>query len=253
MGIIMRYWLITDTHLGHKAMVRMCGRPENFDRLIMEGWKKCVQANDMVIHLGDAAWDDEHLKKLVRLPGRKILVRGNHDKKSLQVYMEMGFSMACDAFMMKLGNVSILFSHWPRYGHSYDINIHGHQHDIHRESRSRLFLPLALETMGYGPILMGEIFLQRLSTWVERFQQEGQVPTDDEIKAIGTNPIAELRQRDLYGRFTPQELAERRLLLDDAGYRALVDPDMVQGELAALRRENARLKAAYRKTLQGDL
>lgn len=243
----MQYWLITDTHLGHKGMVRFCGRPENFERLIMDSWKKRVAANDMVIHLGDAAWDDEHLKKLVRLPGRKILIRGNHDKKSLQDYMNMGFSLACDALVMTMKDVSILFSHWPRYDHSYDINIHGHQHDIHRESNARLFLPLALETMGYEPIAMDEKFLQRISTWVEKFRADGQVPTEDEIKAIGTNPIAELRSRDRYGQFTPQEFAECKLLRDDAGYRALVDPDTVQDEIAALRRENVWLKAALRK------
>ena len=32
----MALWLITDTHFGHNNMVHLCGRPQNFTRLIMD-------------------------------------------------------------------------------------------------------------------------------------------------------------------------------------------------------------------------
>lgn len=86
-------WIITDTHLNHHAMVKSCGRPENFDSIICQNWQEKVKAQDTVIHLGDCAWRPEGMKRLLGLPGKKILVRGNHDDKSLEKYMEMGLSL----------------------------------------------------------------------------------------------------------------------------------------------------------------
>ena len=73
-----------------------------------------MKPQDTVIHLGDCAWRPEGMKRLLELPGKKILVRGNHDDKSLEKYMEMGWDFACDSIVMKLGGVVILFSHKPR-------------------------------------------------------------------------------------------------------------------------------------------
>ena len=72
-------YVITDTHLGHRAMCHSCGRPENFSEQICHNWQNMVNPADTVIHLGDIAWDEQWLHRLMRLPGRKILVRGNHE------------------------------------------------------------------------------------------------------------------------------------------------------------------------------
>ena len=107
-------WTITDTHFDHHAMIKNCGRPVNFDAIICRNWRERVKPQDTVIHLGDCAWRSEGMKRLLELPGKKILVRGNHDDKSLEKYMEMGWDFACDSIVMKLGGVVILFSHKPR-------------------------------------------------------------------------------------------------------------------------------------------
>lgn len=96
-------WIITDTHFDHHAMIKSCGRPENFDSIICQNWQEKVKAQDTVIHLGDCAWRPEGMKRLLGLPGKKILVRGNHDDKSPEKYMEMGWDFACDSIVMKLG------------------------------------------------------------------------------------------------------------------------------------------------------
>ena len=44
-------WIITDTHLGHYAMIKSCGRPENFDAIICWNWRERVKPQDTVIHL----------------------------------------------------------------------------------------------------------------------------------------------------------------------------------------------------------
>ena len=95
-------WTITDTHFDHHAMIKSCGRPENFDAIICRNWRERVKPQDTVIHLGDCAWRPEGMKRLLGLPGKKILVRGNHDDKSLEKYMEVGWDFACDSITEKL-------------------------------------------------------------------------------------------------------------------------------------------------------
>lgn len=200
-------YLITDTHIGHKPIIDYCGRPENFASIIEKNWKRMVKPADTVIHLGDVAWGEENLRRLTRLPGKKILVRGNHDAKSIPYYIEAGFDFACDALNMCLDGIDILFTHRPAYGHTADINIHGHLHDLHREDFSRLYLPLSLEAMGYKPLAMDAEFLRALRSWVD----SGRVPKLKEIMVLGQNWLGEPRETDLYGRGSTSEDYEARL------------------------------------------
>ena len=196
--------IITDTHIGHTNMVRLCGRPEDFSELILAEWEKRVKPEDTVIHLGDIAWGDENLARILQMPGKKILVRGNHDPHSLTEYMDMGFVLACNEFAMNLDGMKVLFTHRPRFGHTADVNIHGHQHDLHREDMTRLYLPLALEQMGYRPIALNHEFWGRLHSWVARRH----IPSVQEIMALRQDHLKQPTERDLYGPFTPEEHAK---------------------------------------------
>ena len=57
------------------------GHPEAF----FEGWRRVVGPDDLVIVAGDISWAmrlDEalpDLQAIAELPGRKVLIRGNHD------------------------------------------------------------------------------------------------------------------------------------------------------------------------------
>lgn len=139
-------YLITDTHLGHQNMLKSCSRPARFTNLILNSCRKMVRSNDMLIHLGDVAWNEEELMRFMKLPGHKVLVRGNHDKKSTPYYMEAGFDLVVGSMTMTLQGIRMLFSHAPQYGHTADINIHGHQHDLHFEDVSRQNSPKSPST-----------------------------------------------------------------------------------------------------------
>ncbi len=174
-------FLITDTHIGHDKLEKSGQRPEGVSELILEHWQETVRPEDTVIHLGDVAFHSEmQLGRVMAMPGRKILVRGNHDAKSLTQYMERGFAFACDSFTMRLEGIDILFSHHPTYGHTADVNIHGHQHDLHMDDRSRIYLPLALEYDNYYPIALDRYLLRLLRSWVDRKH----IPTEKEILAV---------------------------------------------------------------------
>lgn len=148
----MELYIITDTHIGHTNIVKLANRPVDFAEQILENWKTTVTPEDVVIHLGDVAWHAEALQKLSEMPGKKILVRGNHDTGSLLYYMRRGFDFACDRIAMTLYGIDVLFTHEPQIFHTHDINIHGHLHSLAKVDTPCVLYPMALEDQGYRPI-----------------------------------------------------------------------------------------------------
>lgn len=210
----MQYWLIADTHIDCQSMICSGSRPADFTQQILANWAKCVKAEDTVLHLGDAAYDDCGLGKLLDLPGRKILIRGNHDKLSTESYMRKGFVLCCDELIMEMHGLRILFTHKPRYEHTCDINIHGHRHDVYQGTVQKLMLPIALETMGYAPIPMNQRFWKYLDSWAAHYWRSGIQPEQERICAIGQMPIRQLREQDLYGNLPTDSHKARRYRRD---------------------------------------
>lgn len=84
----MSIYVIGDLHLSfgtNKPMEVFGGNWEKHYEKIKDDWKSKVKENDLVLLLGDFSWamylkdtlDD--FKYLNRLPGKKILLKGNHD------------------------------------------------------------------------------------------------------------------------------------------------------------------------------
>lgn len=152
-------WVIADTHFNHAKLVVNGIRPFDYQQKIIRNWNSSVQDNDIVIMLGDISWNNDY-SILSQLRGRKILVRGNHDKKSCEVYMSKYFDFACDTFSMEYKGIPLIFSHKPLKEFSERYNIHGHLHDnIHRkEETSSRHILVSLENMGYKVFSLNYIF-----------------------------------------------------------------------------------------------
>ena len=138
----MKTYIISDTHFNHnKPMIEWCGRPKDFNDIL---WKNLnlIGDNDMLIHLGDICIgkDLETHDKLSKFKFKKILVKGNHDRKSNNWYLEHGWDFVCEEFKDSFFGKNILFSHMPRvWDGVYDINIHGHFHNSdHRRHEPEL-------------------------------------------------------------------------------------------------------------------
>jgi calcineurin-like phosphoesterase family protein len=172
-------WIITDTHFGHANMVQYCGRPEDFSNTIFNNLFKMIQPNDLLIHLGDICIGNDSLwhERLSVIDCKKVLVRGNHDKKSDNWYMTHGWDFVCDNFSTTFLGKKILFSHMPRPVQLYDFNIHGHFHnDLHRlldrqwvvpdeeernkevlETLTKNHINISIEETNYKPVLLDTI------------------------------------------------------------------------------------------------
>lgn len=114
------FHIITDTHFGHESLKTSGLRPKDFEEQIINNWLSSVAPNDTVIHLGDIGLtnDENILSKIPSLTGRKILLRGNHDKNSPEYYMSLGIDFCCNEMFLTVTGIKILFSHRPRHNHS---------------------------------------------------------------------------------------------------------------------------------------
>ena len=128
----MAVYIISDTHFNHQAMLKLCWRPANFEERLLS-WLRQLKSTDILIHLWDICltWDREaHEKYIMPLVCTKILVRGNHDRKTNTWYQEHGWNFICSEFKDELYNHKITFSHQPLSHQSLEVlNVHWHRHN----------------------------------------------------------------------------------------------------------------------------
>ncbi len=92
----MRTFFISDTHFGHKNIIRYENRPfssvSEMNEKMIESWNSVVGANDRVIHGGDFALCPKPIAIDIfnRLNGEKHLVLGNHDGSKTRI-LSIGF------------------------------------------------------------------------------------------------------------------------------------------------------------------
>lgn len=167
----MKYYIISDTHFGHDAIIEYCQRPKDHESKTLMNILTDVPANGCLIHLGDFALGNEE-QACARLCqyclAKKILVRGNHDSKSTSWYLEHGWDFVCDSFKMTYCGKIICFSHKPQpWDGDWEINVHGHLHNLGQRKNEykelkqwhRLYSP---ELMNYKPIELSK-FIQTVA------------------------------------------------------------------------------------------
>lgn len=153
----MKFYITTDTHFGHQTLVTKHNcRPDGFEFKILKHIRNTVGEGDVLIHLGDVAFNNSKfwMRKLLSLTeGVKLwLIRGNHDKNSYGHYIDIGFDFVADELRLNRMGFDILFTHVPATDRSdFDINIHGHMHlNRHRDiETSSKHLLISLEANNY--------------------------------------------------------------------------------------------------------
>ncbi|MDD3350784.1 MAG: metallophosphoesterase, partial [Eubacteriales bacterium] len=84
----MRIFAIADLHLslsGEKPMDIYGGQWIGHTEKIKKNWMNLIEKDDVVLIPGDTSWAMKHedaipdLKWIAELPGKKVLIKGNHD------------------------------------------------------------------------------------------------------------------------------------------------------------------------------
>lgn len=160
----MKTFIISDTHFGHQGMCEFTNddgskvRPwllsQDADRHMIEKWNATVGKEDKVYHLGDVAFHSRHLEIMAMLNGRKVLIKGNHDRLKLSQYIK---------YFKDIRGVHILdriiLSHIPIHPASkarFKGNIHGHTHSNfvldENGKRDKWYFNVSVEAIDYTPI-----------------------------------------------------------------------------------------------------
>ncbi len=155
-------WFTADPHFGHARIIELAHRPfrnvEEMDRAILDRASSVVGPEDELWVLGDLALGRiaDSLQVASRLPGRKALILGNHDRPFMErtrerraqfraAYEDAGFRVLEDLVVPdRIGGHEVLLSHYPYEGDSIegeerhmDVRavdqglpiVHGHVHE----------------------------------------------------------------------------------------------------------------------------
>lgn len=134
-------FFISDLHFGHYGVIDYSNRPykhwlrylpflkknqylysiykrksvQKMEDDLIKKWNQVVKTNQRVLICGDFAYMP--LKKmeslLKKINGKKVLIKGNHDDKSFQSYLDIGFEAVYSELDCMLEDIPIKFSHYP--------------------------------------------------------------------------------------------------------------------------------------------
>lgn len=126
----------SDHHLGHEAMMKFTredGSPlrvfedaTHMNEYMVMQHNRVVGPKDKTYFLGDLAMSKKFLPLLHRMNGEKVLIRGNHDIESADVYMRY-FKDVRGVYQFD----GMVLSHIPLHPDSlyrWKVNVHGHLH-----------------------------------------------------------------------------------------------------------------------------
>jgi calcineurin-like phosphoesterase family protein len=144
-----RVWITSDLHFGHSNIISYSGRPFHDERhqtdVLLQLMSK-IPDDEFVVLVGDVAKGINYepgVEIMKQLPGRKILVVGNHDltKDGKCRLADEGIFEAVLPFLFWQGlkDTSVLVSHYPVVEYfpmpvPKLINYHGHLHQWVKES-----------------------------------------------------------------------------------------------------------------------
>jgi len=140
----MNTWITSDLHFSHANIMKFC--PESRARFVYDGvdymnetmikeWNELIDPNDLTYILGDFAFCNAQKATEIarRLNGTKILVEGNHDRKSLNdPTFRKCFKEVHKYLDINYNGTKIVMLHYPiaewDQMHRGSVHFHGHLH-----------------------------------------------------------------------------------------------------------------------------
>lgn len=193
-------YFISDLHLGHRRMAQQRGFSDTdaMDNFLISRWNSRIREEDRVFVVGDLSFRSPHGEEigfyLSRMRGKKILIRGNHDKEWMsrtpKEETAKYFVRVEDLLSVKVRRnqseqekmVRVVLCHYPmleweecRYHHDKDPDLyppryllHGHIHDSRKPAAFAVLRDYLPDALNCAADLPGADFQPRtLDEWIE--------------------------------------------------------------------------------------
>lgn len=160
----MTLYFASDLHLDHENIIEYCERPfdncQSMNKKLKENWNERVNENDTVVFLGDLTMSEKKKKlksHLNSLNGRKILVKGNHDKFDISEGFVENCTIKYNYFEFycthRFKDVPSDWDNWSLTGHHH--NNYPNEYPLCHPGKKNL--NLSVELTDYSPISISEI------------------------------------------------------------------------------------------------
>jgi calcineurin-like phosphoesterase family protein len=179
-----KIFFISDTHFGHKNIIRSCGRPFNceleMDCDLMENWNDMIGKDDIVFHLGDFChWRKDPKEYLKDLNGRIILCRGNHDRDVSE------FEFSDQIIEVSINGQDVVMCHYPmrawNKSHYGSWHLYGHTHEKFRDrDPDSLSLNVGCDYWEFRPITFQQV--QNMINFKKNYLEMEKAKINTEIK-----------------------------------------------------------------------
>ena len=169
-----RIWFTSDPHYDHANIIKYCHRPfrsvKQMNAVLRRNWNSTIRPDDVVYFVGDMSFGLPSRSPrwwLKRLNGRKIYVKGSHDRGIRLSSIIPGVSRVSEFEHVTVNGMGFLVVHDPL---SAVVNgwrgwvIHGHLHntrpfcDFHGKRFN-----VSVEVTGYKPVSLARIINAVLS------------------------------------------------------------------------------------------
>ena len=149
-------WHISDTHFFHQNVIEYSSRPwytaQAMNQDMIRRWNEVIEPDTVIYHHGDVTFSNKEKAKSVieKLNGYKILILGNHDRRSKGWFKDVGFEEVHKAPILL--NKHFL-THAPMDpALPYEYNIHGHVHDRDTGLNPLRYINVSVEKTNYYPV-----------------------------------------------------------------------------------------------------
>ena len=196
----MKIYFTSDTHFGHANILRFSKRPfhsvPEMNEALCENWASVVTDRDHIYHLGDVVFGKNfkevaaYIDMVRKLPGRKFLVPGNHDRKYLSL---LGWAFKeilpplCELNVQPKDKIrhTVILSHFPMTSwsksHHGALQLYGHLHGAFLGNQQQT--DVGVDAWNYKPVDIDQI-LERLATLPPRFPLESQFSDLEEVSDV---------------------------------------------------------------------
>ena len=166
-------WFWSDPHFLHDAIIDYCNRPwknaHSMDRAQIANYKEVIKPSSTVYVLGDFTIKTSahrgRVEQIIRqLPGKKVLILGNHDYFKPFTYVEMGFWGVHTS--LELESLNMTLAHDPAVAevNRRKLFVCGHVHTLFKTQRNVINVGVDVNNFYPQPLSEIEVIRQQMIT-----------------------------------------------------------------------------------------